>query len=573
MSPPKWHLGRFGAGFRNLSLAVMLALLLLSGGCDNSDSKILHYYGGSTQTTQTANDSTSPNTVSDLAAVPGGKQILVSWTDPATSDFSATEIRRSSSGPTSDHQDGDFVYEGVESQVVDFGLDPNTVYTYTAYAIDQEGNHSAGVSTSARVLPLGELDPSFNTVGYRVFHNAAGGNGFDDGLALVLDLADGIVVTGSSRGASSANKDLAVWRVLADGSLNSDFANAGIFSQDAGGGVSGTEWGLDLAWDTSGKLVVVGYGKNANDDMMLWRFSANGVLDTTFNGSGMKAFNNIGFDRGRSVVVDGNGKMIVAGTSGNGSNYDIALWRVKPDGSLDAGFGAGGLVLHDNAAGGNFDEGNARMGIALDGEGRILLASNSFNLAGDMDLVVWRFLSHGVLDASFANGGFLVLGNIAGGNGNEDAKAILVDQAGKIYVAGSSFNGVTEDMLLIRLLPDGALDTSFGSQGVFLYDNPNVSPPVGDRATALALDAGGNIVLAGFTGNGNDMDIAVWRVTPEGTLDTTFATGGLFTHRNAAGGGASDILREIVIDSLGRIVATGRSFNGADYDMVIMRIH
>jgi uncharacterized delta-60 repeat protein len=109
-----------------------------------------------------------------------------------------------------------------------------------------------------------------------------------------------------------------------------------------------------------GKLVVAGYSWNgSNDDFALVRYNADGSLDTGFDGDG-KVTTAIGtsYDEAFSVIQQADGKLVVAGYSHNGSNYDVALVRYNADGSLDTGFDGDGKVTTD--MGGNNDYGVSR---------------------------------------------------------------------------------------------------------------------------------------------------------------------------------------------------------------------
>jgi uncharacterized delta-60 repeat protein len=95
-----------------------------------------------------------------------------------------------------------------------------------------------------------------------------------------------------------------------------------------------------------GKLVVAGSSYNGSSyDVALVRYNADGSLDTGFDGDG-KVTTAIGAanDYGYSVIQQADGKLVVAGTSYNGSSYDFALVRYNADGSLDASFDGDGIV-------------------------------------------------------------------------------------------------------------------------------------------------------------------------------------------------------------------------------------
>ena len=119
-----------------------------------------------------------------------------------------------------------------------------------------------------------------------------------------------------------------------------------------------------------------------------------GVLDTSFNGTGFVVHRNAAggnsHDYGKSIYVDSNGKIYVTGASMNrNSNYDMVIWRYNSDGNLDNTFGNNGIVVHDNAAGGN---GNDRgYSIYVDSTGKIYVTGSSRNSSYNQDMVIWKY--------------------------------------------------------------------------------------------------------------------------------------------------------------------------------------
>ena len=115
--------------------------------------------------------------------------------------------------------------------------------------------------------------------------------------------------------------------------------------------------------------------------------------------------------------------------------------------------------------------------------------------------------SPGALDTGFGTAGKFIG---TAGLGNDEALAIAIQTDGKIVLAGYVFNGIDEDFAIIRLNPNGVLDATFGTGGV-------VITPVGsasDRATDVAIQADGKILLAGSSHNGTDLDVAAIRIWP-----------------------------------------------------------
>lgn len=91
-----------------------------------------------------------------------------------------------------------------------------------------------------------------------------------------------------------------------------------------------------------GKILVAGSSNSGSDwDFALARYNADGSLDTSFGGGIVATAVGLSDDKGRGVAVQTDGKILVAGFSRSGINYDFALVRYNVDGSLDTGFGDG----------------------------------------------------------------------------------------------------------------------------------------------------------------------------------------------------------------------------------------
>ncbi len=298
-----------------------------------------------------------------------------------------------------------------------------------------------------------------------------------------------------------------------------------------------------------------------------------GILDTSFGNGGIVVHNNAAGgnsdDEGNSIYVDSNGKIYVTGYSWNSiNNRDMVIWRYNSNGTLDTSFGNGGIVAHNNAAGGNSDdEGKS---IYVDSNGKIYVTGYSVSSNRNKDMVIWRYNSNGTLDTSFGNGGIVVHHNAAGGNYNDEGNSIYVDSNGKIYVTGYSYNGFNYDMVIWRYNSNGTLDTSFGNNGIVVHDNA-AGGNYNDEGKSIYVDSNGNIYVTGYShGNGNDM--VIWRYNSNGTLDTSFGNNGIVVHHNAAGGNSYDEGNSIYVDSNGKIYVTGYSYNNSlNKDMAIWR--
>ena len=110
----------------------------------------------------------------------------------------------------------------------------------------------------------------------------------------------------------------------------------------------------------------------------------------------------------------------------------------------------------------------------------------------------------------------------------------------------------------------GDLDTMFGTGGTVTtaIDSGN------DIGYGVTVDSEGRVVVAGYSHNGSDNDFAVVRYTSAGVLDTSFGTGGKVTTPVGTG---DDYGRAMAVDSQGRVVVAGYSYNGSDNDFAVVR--
>ncbi len=177
------------------------------------------------------------------------------------------------------------------------------------------------------------------------------------------------------------------------------------------------------------------------------------------------------------------------------------------------------------------------------------------------DFAVAQYTSTGALDTTFDTDGKLTT---ALGTSDDVAQAAAYQSDGKLLVAGRSFNGTNDDFALVRYNTNGSLDTSFGSGGKVITNLGG-----NDVVQALAIQTDGKIVVAGFTRTGATVaDFGLARYTTGGLLDTSFGSAGTVVTSLAAG---EDAAAALAIQSDGKIVAAGYADNGADHDVALAR--
>jgi uncharacterized delta-60 repeat protein len=177
-----------------------------------------------------------------------------------------------------------------------------------------------------------------------------------------------------------------------------------------------------------------------------------------------------------------------------------------------------------------------------------------------------------VLDTSFNGTGFVVHDNASGANSDDYGHSIYVDSNGKIYVTGDSWNSSRKDDMVIWVYnSDGSLDNTFGNNGIVVHHNA-AGGNSDDRGYSIYVDNNGKIYVTGVSYNGRNEDMVIWKYNIDGSLDNTFGNNGIVVHHNAAGGNAWDQGNSIYVDSNGKIYVTGFSYNSSgNYDMVIWK--
>jgi uncharacterized delta-60 repeat protein len=261
------------------------------------------------------------------------------------------------------------------------------------------------------------------------------------------------------------------------------------------------------------------------------------------------------------MALQSDGKIVVTGYSQNSSfpyDYDFALARYNSNGSPDPGFGINGKVT--TPIGTNNDTPRS---VAIQNDGKIVVAGYSV-FEGDMFFAVARYNNDGNLDSGFGNDGKLTT---TFGNDGDYALSTALQPDGKIVVAGFSYNwntGLNRDIALARYNNDGSLDPGFGSGGL-------ITTAFGvedEEAFSVAIQSDGKILAAGYSENSNNIDFAMVRYLTNGTLDPGFGTGGKIT---TAIGSGLDEGHSLAIQSDGKIVLAGISFNGTDNDFAVVR--
>jgi uncharacterized delta-60 repeat protein len=366
----------------------------------------------------------------------------------------------------------------------------------------------------------GDLDTTFGTGG--LVTTDFGGRG-DFALAAAVQPDGKLVLAGNSSQAGVFAVDFALARYNADGTLDSTFGSGGTVLSEFGAQLDAA---FDVTLQPDGKIVAVGISAF---NFAVARYTQTGALDPSFGAGGLVTTDFGASDQASAATVDGLSRIVVAGFTGD----DFALARYLPDGSPDLTFGTGGTIRTDF---GSFD--NA-FDVAVAPDGKILVAGRSGN-----DFAVARYNTDGALDTTFGTGGKTTTDF----GGADQAFAIALDSGGRAVVAGQG----SGQFGVARYNADGSLDATFGSGGktttTFFDEASAVS-------FGIVIQPDGNIAAGGGTGGGTITSrFAVARYLPDGSLDSSFGTDGKVTTTfDSPRSSANDL----VLQPDGKLVAVG----------------
>jgi uncharacterized delta-60 repeat protein len=368
---------------------------------------------------------------------------------------------------------------------------------------------------------------------------------------------------------------------------------------------SGADTGQEIAVQTDGKIIVVGYSQNAMGyDFALARFNSDGSPDTGF-GTGGKVFSpEIGDQQAQALLIQPDGKIIVVGYVERTSNSaSLAVFRYHTDGSFDSTFGTGGKAVHailNDARG--YDA-------VLQPDGKIVIAGSVDTPDSSLNrFTIFRLNTDGSLDTSFNSIGY----NVATTTNQSTLTAICValQPDGKIVAAGQDNNSVThwgrfnsdgtiegaglfqvqrkrfEDvaiqsdgkivfvgndgnsngsLLITRYNTDKTLDKTFGNFGVNTAYARNV---LLQKATSVVIQPSGRIVVGTISQTPSVIDSAVARFNSNGFLDVGFGNNGTAVTSFTSG---NEMVNGIALQPDGKIVTVGAVFVSGSFDFSVAR--
>jgi len=424
-------------------------------------------------------------------------------------------------------------------------IKPISLYYFLANLFEPEVNENEAQNQESI---FGQIDPSFGDGGYKIF----------DISGVSPDFAKSLVLKGDKilQGGYCNNPPGSIFCLVQydiSGNVDSSFGSGGYVSFDIPGSTYKYKTSLALQGD---KIIQSGECYSGSSQFCLVRYKADGSLDTSFNPSfGYRIYDlpTSSFDYARALAIQTNGYILQGGFCTGGANF-FCLTRYQTDGSTDFSFNSPNGYQRPNIIPTNIDYANT---LVLQSDGKILQGGYC-KYTGSTEprkFCVMRYNSDGSIDSGFGSGGY-VLYHIPVSK-YDVANSLILQSDGKIIQGGTCTISGTNQFCIVRYNADGSVDATFGTSGYEIFDIPDSSD---DQASAIALQTNGKILQGGTCKISGINQFCIVRYNVNGSVDSTFGTNGYFIYQ-VPGTTSNTLGRSIVIQSDGKILLGGTCDN------------
>jgi len=413
------------------------------------------------------------------ALVPGGKLLVVGSTEinQNNSDYALARYNLSDGSPDNSFGPGGKATEDVGERLAQakaVAVQPDGKILVAGAA---ENGISYGQVTSValtRLNPDGTIDRSFGKFGKITTTFGERASAFN----AVTVQSDGRIVA-----AGNAETNFLVARYMSNGVPDVSFNGNGIATAriENDGNIANA-----VAVQADGKIVIAG-GTSFGLAFAILRFNTNGTLDSSFDGDGKVEIDfGARFNLAGAVKIQPDGKNVVGGYAGiGGTTAGFAVVRLNTNGVSDSSFGTFGATLTQ------FPSGIALANtMTMQTDGKIVMAG-AVVVGSVVQFAVARYGTNGLLDPSFDGDGMVTTPMALV---DDEANAIGVQSDGKILVAGKVRVVGHLEYGIVRYNTNGAIDTSFGSDGKAFVD---FADGADNTLYALATDSNGRTIVAG----------------------------------------------------------------------------
>ncbi len=353
----------------------------------------------------------------------------------------------------------------------------------------------------------------------------------------------------------NSTKDISFARLNTDGTLDPGFGINGIITPVFG---ATEEQISEVIVQPNGFILGTGYTYNGDEsEMIAIRLTPIGLFDPTFSNDGMVTidFGFIEDSWGEAIALQDDGKIIVAGYL-----YDLVfdlqcgIARLNPDGSIDNSFGTNGVLIKDFQSMDNYIN-----NVSMQGD-KIVVGGMSYD-GDDFFVTIARFTTEGISDPSFGVNGYISTPLNIDPWAFSAMGDMCVDAENRILFGIYSEDADEGDFAIYRYLPDGERDMSFGIDGELIIELPG-----SNSIKAITTQYDNKIIATGWSDDGGT---PIVRLMENGDFDPSFGTAGTGIVYN----GTFTYIHSLNIQDDGLIIAAGEGYNGSDLDFAAARFY
>jgi len=416
-----------------------------------------------------------------------------------------------------------------------------------------DGGDDAGSEPDGGTPPaLTQFDDSFGADGRVLVPAPDGFRKFVPPRGCLIGANGAVTISGSLADDAGTRQGVLV-RVGDDGALEPTFGAGGIVTENFG-----MPFGVEaaaLAETASGGLRVFGHAIDDEHGFFVAQRTGSGAADESFGTNGLwrTALDSETMRDGASVLLRLPGatdEVLVGGWNGDGSSRAAAAWKFtsSPNFGLAPGFGVGGSRSSLTPPGAH--RATVRAGVVQSSGAIVLSGEYQTDASPLFHAFVVRLLPAGQLDTTFGSAGWALADD--GAESSAEALALLGDD--RLVVAGYRRGALSLEPTLWRLSTDGTMDATFGSSG-------RLTIPFGQdsgRINDIQIDGNGRLLVAATLSSKARDRLGIARLSVSGALDPTFFSDGFYIDDAAVSAFAS----HIVVDVQGRVIVTGALSSG-----------
>jgi uncharacterized delta-60 repeat protein len=393
-----------------------------------------------------------------------------------------------------------------------------------------------------------DIDTSFGVDGYTLQDFEIGD---DEAYAIAVQEDGKILVAGYS--SNGAVKDLIVSRFSEDGTLDTDFNAAGVFSTSLG---NGDTIGRSLVILEDGSIIVGGISDNGSSlqSITVLKLTSTGYLDDDFASYGHVELSEVegDIDSTELQLTDGNEIIVAATISPDESESYAYFAKLDTSGKLAPSFGSDGETTYTD------DTNDVQVNSILVQSDGTILAGGSFNNDGTIQAGLLKLTASGVVDTSYGSEGALTLDL---GDESSVINSIAAGSDDDVIVAGALNDGEYDEAFIGKIDEDGSVLTDFGTSGTYTttYSIENVIYDV-------SVNDDDSISAVGFITSDTSKDIFVLTLQEDTDTLTTAATL-IVTDIDDN----DDVAYAALAVDSDTLLTAGSSSNGDNLDVVLLR--